>query len=253
MTYQIELPVFEGLFDLLLFFIQRDELDIYDIPIAKVTGNFLKYIEGMEQTDIEIASDFILVAATLMRIKAKMLLPRQELDAEGNLIDPRKELVQQLLEYKKFKAVAQEMIAWEENMLKRNPRGNVVGELREIARKIGVEVQLEEVDLYQIMTAYQEMNKRHLDEVEKLKLKSIMPYPYTVAGQKKYILYWLTHQKRISFVEILAECPTRVYASFNFLAILDMLQSNLIGIDIGDGFNNFWIFRVSSTKNAVFK
>lgn len=253
MTYQIELPVFEGPFDLLLFFIQRDELDIYDIPIAKITENFLTYIENMEETNIEVASDFILVAATLMRIKAKMLLPRQELDAEGNLIDPRKELVQQLLEYKKFKAVAQEMIAWEDNMLKRNPRGNVVGELREIARKIGVEVQLEEVDLYQIMTAYQDMNKRYLDEVEKLKLKSIIPYPYTVAGQKKYILYWLTHQKRISFVEILAECPTRVYASFNFLAILDMLQSNLIGIDIGDGFNNFWIFRIASSKNAVFK
>ena len=251
MTYQIELPVFQGPFDLLLFFIQRDELDIYDIPIAEVTGNFLTYIEQMEETNIEIASEFILVAATLMRIKAKMLLPRQELDAEGNLIDPRKELIQQLLEYKKFKAIALEMQVLEESMLKRKSRGNVVSELREIGKKIGVEVQLEEVDLYQIMTAYQNMNRRYLDEQEKLKLKSIIPYPYTVAGQKKYLLYWLTHQKRISFVEILAECPTRVYASFNFLAILDMLQSKFIGIDIGDGFNNFSIFRLSSSKSAV--
>ena len=88
-TYSIKLPQFEGPFDLLLFFIERDELDIYDIPIFKITTDFLSYIHQMEHLDIELASEFILVAATLMRIKAKMLLPRYEKDEEGNEIDPR--------------------------------------------------------------------------------------------------------------------------------------------------------------------
>ena len=102
-VYNIKLPQFEGPFDLLLFFIERDELDIYDIPIAKITDEFLRYTHQLDDLNIEVASEFILVAATLMRIKAKTLLPRKELDADGNEIDPREELVQRLIEYKQFK------------------------------------------------------------------------------------------------------------------------------------------------------
>ena len=104
-NFEIKLPLFEGPFDLLLFFIERDELDIYDIPIAKITEDFLTYVHQMEQVNIEVASEFILVAATLMRIKSKMLLPRPQLDEQGNEIDPREELVKHLLEYKKYKSV----------------------------------------------------------------------------------------------------------------------------------------------------
>ena len=103
MTFEIKLPLFEGPFDLLLFFIQRDELDIYDIPISKITDDFLSYLKDLEKLNVDVASEFILVAATLMRIKAKMLLPRPQLDEEGNEIDPRDELVKHLLEYKKYK------------------------------------------------------------------------------------------------------------------------------------------------------
>src|SRR6202162_4012934 len=94
-TYEIKLPHFEGPFDLLLFFIERDELDIYDIPIAKITGEFLDYLRKMSVMNIELASEFIVVAATLMRVKAKMLLPRKDVDETGNEIDPRQELIQQ--------------------------------------------------------------------------------------------------------------------------------------------------------------
>ena len=104
-NFEVKLPLFEGPFDLLLFFIERDELDIYDIPISKITNDFLEYIRQMEQLNIEVASEFILVAATLMRIKSKMLLPRPQLDEQGNEIDPREELVKHLLEYKKYKSV----------------------------------------------------------------------------------------------------------------------------------------------------
>jgi len=104
-SFEIKLPLFEGPFDLLLFFIERDELDIYDIPIAKITHDFLNYMRQLEELNIEVASEFIVVAATLMRIKARLLLPRPSLDEEGNEIDPRDELVKHLLEYKKFKSV----------------------------------------------------------------------------------------------------------------------------------------------------
>ena len=99
-TYTIKIPQFEGPFDLLLFFIERDELDINDIPIAIITDEFLSYIKMMESLNIDLASEFILVAATLMRIKAKMLIPRKPVDEEGNEIDPREELVLRLMEYK---------------------------------------------------------------------------------------------------------------------------------------------------------
>jgi len=125
LSFEIKLPLFEGPFDLLLFFIQRDELDIYDIPITKITKDFLNYLHELEQMNVEVASEFILVAATLMRIKAKMLLPRPVVDEEGNEIDPRDELVKHLLEYKKYKSVIQALSQLEENRMQREARGNI--------------------------------------------------------------------------------------------------------------------------------
>ena len=108
-TYQIKLPQFEGPFDLLLFFIERDELDIYNIPITRIIQDFLAFIHSKDEHNIELSSEFILFVSTLMRIKAKMLLPRKEIDAHGNEIDPRQELVDKILEYKRFKEAAAQM------------------------------------------------------------------------------------------------------------------------------------------------
>ena len=113
-TYTIKLPQFEGPFDLLLFFIERDELDIYNIPIAKITDDFLAYIRHMEAMNIDLASEFILVAATLCRIKARLLIPRKPVDEEGNEIDPRDPLVERLLEYKRYKSVLDDLRKVEE-------------------------------------------------------------------------------------------------------------------------------------------
>src|SRR5215213_7288603 len=142
-TYQIKLDQFEGPFDLLLFFIERDELDIYDIPISKITNDFLAYIQQMEQLNIEVASEFILVAATLMRIKSKMLLPRPQLDEQGNEIDPREELVRHLLEYKKYKSVIDSFHKLEETELMKEKRGNIMKELKVLAESTNVEAELQ--------------------------------------------------------------------------------------------------------------
>ena len=150
-TYTIKLDQFEGPFDLLLFFIERDELDIYNIPISKITNDFLAYIRQMEALNIDLASEFILVAATLMRIKAKILIPRKPVDEEGNEIDPREELVQRLLEYKRYKSVLDEMREMEEKRSKQEDRGNISRELKVIANKALVDVELESLSLFKIL------------------------------------------------------------------------------------------------------
>src|SRR3954464_10236786 len=128
-SYQIKLDQFEGPFDLLLFFIERDELDIYNIPITKITNDFLAYIHAQEKLNIELSSEFILFISTLMRIKAKMLLPRKEIDAAGNEIDPRQELIDKILEYKKYKEAAAKMAEMEAERMLLIKRGNIQKEL----------------------------------------------------------------------------------------------------------------------------
>mgnify|MGYP001300915819 CR=1 FL=1 len=103
MIYKVQLKNFEGPLDLLLYFIRRDELDIYDIPISKITKDFIAVIEEWKRANLVLAGDFIVMASTLMRVKAKMMLPRPELDEDGEIIDPREELMQQLIDYKRFR------------------------------------------------------------------------------------------------------------------------------------------------------
>src|SRR5688500_3292949 len=142
-SYQIKLAQFEGPFDLLLFFIERDELDIYNIPITKITNDFLDFIHQQEAVNIELSSEFILFISTLMRIKAKMLLPRKELDAQGNEIDPREELVNKILEYKKFKEASAQMAMMEAERLLQQKRGNIRQELDSLGEEYaeGTEIQ----------------------------------------------------------------------------------------------------------------
>ena len=136
-TYQIKLSQFEGPFDLLLFFIERDELDIYNIPITQITNDFLDYIHSQETLNIELSSEFILFVSTLMRIKAKMLIPRKELDAQGNEIDPREELVNKILEYKKFKEAAAQLAEQEALRMLMIKRGNIQKELSQVGEEAG--------------------------------------------------------------------------------------------------------------------
>jgi segregation and condensation protein A len=245
--FEVKLPLFEGPFDLLLFFIERDELDIYDIPISKITNDFLEYIRQMEQLNIEVASEFILVAATLMRIKSKMLLPRPQLDEQGNEIDPREELVRHLLEYKKYKSVIDSFHKMEEVSLMMEKRGNLMKELKVLAESTNVEAELQDVTIYKLMTVFEKILKRL--EAEKNKpVHQVIQYPYTVEEQKKYLMEELTKKPRISFADLLETYPTRIGVIFNFLAILEMLALQLLTIQIGEGFGNFWIAKTEATE-----
>lgn len=239
-TYNISLPQFEGPFDLLLFFIERDELDIHDIPIAKITDDFLQYIKQMEALNIDLASEFILVAATLMRIKAKMIIPRKPVDEEGNEIDPREELVLRLLEYKRYKEVMADLRKLEQDRSLRNYRGNVSKELRNIATKALVDVELESLTLFKLMKAFQ----RVMDRMESQKQRAIhkvFTYEHSIQGQQIYILSKVKVGIKTTFEGLFGICQDRMHAIITYLGLLELLNEGRIKCISGEGMNNFWI------------
>lgn len=249
-NFEVKLPLFEGPFDLLLFFIERDELDINDIPISKITADFLDYLHHLEVLNIEVASEFILVAATLMRIKSKMLLPRPQLDEQGNEVDPREELVKHLLEYKKYKSVVEQFHKMEETELMKEKRGNLMKELRQLAESSNVEAELQDVDLFKLLTIFEKVLKRQEDEKNK-PVHQVIQYPYTIEGQKEFILNEVTKRARVPFTELFEQSPTRIALIFNFLAILEMIANGLIDIQFGEGFNNFWVTKREEASEPV--
>ena len=242
MSFEIKLPLFEGPFDLLLFFIERDELDIYDIPISRITNDFLQYLNQLEQLNMEVASEFILVAATLMRIKAKMLLPRVEVDEQGNEIDPREELVQHLLEYKKYKAIVGNLSQMEELRQQQERRGNTDLELREIALHSSTDYELQDLTMYKLLRAFDKAIRRFEEEQARPK-HTVFTFPYTIEEQKNYLRNTVKSVGKLSFEEIIAAYNDRIGVIFNFLAILELLQLEEIGVEIGEGFNSFWIIK----------
>jgi segregation and condensation protein A len=238
-SFEIKLAQFEGPFDLLLFFIERDELDIHDIPIAKITDDFLNYIHQMNSLNMELASEFIFVAATLMRIKAKMLLPRYEAE-EGTEHDPKAELIRKLIEYKRFKEICEELRPHEEERLKQERRGNIAYDLQQMDKVTVPGEELSEISLYKLMMVYERVNKRFMNRTEEV-THTVVQYPYTIEEQKKAINELLLINSRLDFKAIANRSENKVHFVYNFLALLEMLQQELIRIQVGLGFNNFWI------------
>lgn len=238
--FEIKLPQFEGPFDLLLFFIERDELDIHDIPIAKITDDFLDYIHHMTSLDMEIASEFIFVAATLMRIKAKMLLPRYDTDEAGNEIDHKEELIRKLVEYKRIKDICEELRPYEDERFKQEKRGNIAYDLENIEKVAIPGEELQDISLYKLMMMYERLI-RNYDSRSKQVTHTVEQYPYSIEKQKEAIKKLLSINKMLDFKAIAANSDNKVHFVYNFLAVLEMLQQELVAIQIGLGYNNFWI------------
>lgn len=247
MNFEIKLPLFEGPFDLLLFFIERDELDIYDIPISKITNDFLHYLHHLEKLNIDIASEFIVVAATLMRIKAKMLLPRPELDEAGNEIDPREDLVKHLLEYKKYKSVIAEFEQFEADRLKLEARGNIIKEVKKLSEVNNLDAEMQDLDLYKLMKVYIKVMQK-FEIASKKPTHTVVAYPYTIEQQKEFIVHQLTVTPKLSFIEIYSFYKEKIALIYNFMAILELLQLNKIKIHVGMGYNNFWILQKEASE-----
>jgi segregation and condensation protein A len=249
-TYQIKLDQFEGPFDLLLFFIERDELDIYNIPITRITNDFLDFIHGSEKLNIELSSEFILFVSTLMRIKAKMLLPRKELDAEGNEIDPRQELINKILEYKRFKEAAARMAEMEALRMLHVKRGNLQKEIAQIGEDAGEGTEIQAVTLFKLMKAFEKVVHR-LHERRNRPVHTVVQYNYTMEESREYMLEVCRTEKTVSFEKIFEICENRIHAIFLFLSLLELVQQRYMSLLTGEGRNNFIIEWNSNREEDV--
>ncbi len=239
-SYQIKLPQFEGPFDLLLFFIERDELDIQNIPITRIINDFLDYIHQTEKLNIELSSEFILFISTLMRIKAKMLLPRKELDAQGNEIDPREELINKILEYKRFKEASAQMAEMEALRMLMVKRGNIQKELSSIGEDDSEGTEIQNITLFKLMKAFERAMQKYSDRLNK-PVHTVVQYNYTMEDSRDRMLNLAREQKNVSFERVFEMAENRVHAIFLFLSLLELAQQRFLKIVLGEGRNNFII------------
>lgn len=237
-AYHIRLPQFEGPFDLLLFFIERDELDIYNIPITKIITDFLDYIHGEEKLNIELSSEFILFVSTLMRIKAKMLLPRKEIDAQGNEIDPRQELIDKILEYKKYKQASAELAEMEAVRMLMVKRGNLTRELGTIGEEASEGSEIQQITLFKLMKSFEKVMQKVYERNNK-PVHTVVQYQYTMEKSREQVLTLCRDKKTLSFERLFEHCENRIEAIFSFLSMLELVQQKYMRIMTGEGRNNF--------------
>lgn len=237
--YKIKLDHFEGPLDLLLFFIKRDELNIYDIPISKITKEFLEYVNYIKLMDLEIAGDFILMASTLMHIKVRMLLPR-ELDEKGEEIDPRADLIKALLEYKKYKEVAEELSFFEANQRKISYRGNTEADSKEAQPEF--ETLLKNITIFDLAKAFryaiEGIKEKPVHEIKKLNI--------SIDEQIKFILNKINEMKEVHFLSLIHGMRERIRIVITFIALLELAKMNRIGIRSSENFNDFVIYSVEN-------
>jgi segregation and condensation protein A len=227
--YKVELDVFEGPLDLLLYLIKQDEVDIYDIPIVRITNQYMQYIDVMKMLDLNIAGEFIVMAATLMMIKSRMLLPVEERPEMEDEEDPRWDLVRQLVEYKKFKDAAAhlgELEVRQENMFSRSGEGIQLGPEPDIA--------LEDVSIFDLITAFNEA----LRKAPREELKEIFAEKFTVAEKIDLIIGVMRDKGKASLSRLLAGMTHRYEMVCTFLAILELIRLKQVRAKQSDHFGD---------------
>lgn len=235
--YKIKLPVFEGPFDLLLYFIKRDELNIYDIPISKITEEFLEYIRIINLLDLDLAGEFIVMASTLMQIKSQMLLPRFQ-DSNGETIDdPRTELVQKLIEYKQIKEGANELKNFEEENKFFLRRENFEFE-ENLAKQSNEGIN---VGLFDLINALNKILKRkNINNIT----HNVEMFNFSVEEESSQILKEINIRMNISFIKYLKNAPKQKIVVC-FLAILDLVRLREISISQNESYDDIIISKIS--------
>ena len=219
--YSIQLNNFEGPIDLLLYFIRRDELDIYDIPISKITKEFVHTVEKWERMHLHVAGDFIAMASTLMRIKARLLLPRPEIDDGGDIIDPRTELVQQLVEYKRFKSAAELLKNLSDQRSQKFSRQ--IEPIMQIDNSDSEENIILDVTLFDLARFF----KTAMDNMPVVSQFELSREPVKLEQQKKFIYKYFDGDGRLKFSTIINKLNSRMEIVVTFLAILDLVREGI--------------------------
>ena len=221
MTYRIKLQEFEGPLDLLLFFIKRDELDIYNIPISKITKEFLDYLHFLHELHLEVAGDFIVMAAELMQIKVRMLLPKAPGEEEEE--DPRAELVRRLLEYKRFKEASAVLSNLEAESVKLFYRQGFHSDPRHVTLE-DQEESLKNITMYNLISAF----KKVLDSVPKKIYHDVELFTVSIDEQMSYIADVFRYRDQVTFFELVQHMTEKLRIIVTVMAMLEMVKNRLI-------------------------
>ncbi|MBL7136013.1 MAG: segregation/condensation protein A [Candidatus Marinimicrobia bacterium] len=242
MSYNVKLDVFEGPLDLLLFFIKRDEINIYDIPISHITNEYLEYLELMKSMNLHLAGEFILMASLLIRIKVQMLLPRKEVDETVDVEDPRTELVEMLLEYKKYKDISNFLRKLETDQLKLHQVSSFLDSV-----EWDPEIFLSDVNLIDMGIAF----KKLLINLPKPSYYEIETYKININQQIQFINSVFLNRKRIRFSELAQRLENRIEVLITFLAILEMIKNQELRVSQKIVFDDFWLTKLKSENLDV--
>jgi len=230
-TYSVRLEKFEGPLDLLLYLIRKNEIDIYDIPIAKITGQYLEYIDLMRMLDLDVAGEFIMMAATLIRIKSRLLLPAQQDESEE---DPREELILALLEYKKFKEASGTLRSWETK-----ERDILTRDDFSIVDTSADEEFVLEATVFDLLSAF----KKVMDEYAREDHHSVLREDVKVEDRMSHILALLQSEDGLEFYRLFPETPVKLLIIVTFIAILELVKRNLIFARQASRFGEIRIYR----------
>ena len=247
MTYKLKLEMFEGPLDLLLYLIKKDEVNIYDIPIAQVTEQYMEYIEMMKMLNLDTVGEFLVMAATLIHIKSKMLLPHDPSAVEPQEEDPREELVRRLLEYKKFKEIADDLKGKEsirQDLFSRIVDTEKANELKEDAKEVYYDVSL--FDLINALTS----TLRRLPEETPYE---IVQEEYTVDQKIHMILHRLMDRERIVLSELLADSKSKMEVIVTFMSVLELIRLKEILVVQQHLFDEIEIIRNKQHEETVTK
>lgn len=237
MSYKVKLRIFEGPLDLLLFLIKKEKIDVYDIPIVTVTEQYLEYLELMKMLDLEIAGEFLVMAATLIHIKSKMLLPPEEDEQqEEEEEDPREELVKRLLEYKQYKDVSERLKEMKDERSRVFIREGT-GPKKKVLPDDDAEYF--EASLFDLITAFRKV----LDEVPKETFHKVIKNEYTVSDQIHRIYHKLTDRARILFSELFKKARNKSEVIVTFLAVLELIKMKEIVVVQNESFGDIEMIR----------
>jgi len=232
--YRVELQQFEGPMDLLLFFIKRDEVDVYDIPIARIADEYLAYVRVLEEIDLDGVGDFIYMAALLINIKAQMLLPSTETDEEGEAVDPRRELVERLLEYVRFKEAADQLSTRREHRREHFTRGDAASQRENMQEDHDIEVDASVYDLMEVLGEMLDESK----EEDTDPVHEVEPLEHSVENQQQYVLDRLSDNPRVSF-RALIRTRSKGFVIATFLAVLELARQHYLRIELDDTAGDF--------------
>ncbi|MCR5737325.1 MAG: segregation/condensation protein A [Eubacterium sp.] len=243
MELEVKLQVFEGPLDLLLHLIEKNKVDIYDIPIVEITEQYLEYVEQMPKDDLDLASEFLLMAATLIDIKSKMLLPK-EVDENGEEIDPRAELVEKLIEYKMYKYAAVElkdMQLYAGKSLFKEP--TVPKEVQKYEPPVDLDKLLDGVSLKQLNDIFQMVLKRQVDKIDPVRSKfgKIEMEEVSLPEKIDFVVNAVKKKKRCSFKQLLEKQHTKMEVIVSFLAVLELIKVGQIEVHQDNIFDDIYI------------